>query len=85
MTDYAAVLIHRHPDREWTINANDYDQLTMLDGGEKPTKESLESAWPDVKNQIIENAALQTQRRASALAKLAALGLTIDEIAALVG
>jgi hypothetical protein len=85
MTDYAAVLSRRHVGREWTINANDYDTLTMLDGGAKPSKTSLDAEWPAVAAEIAAAADAKIASRASALAKLAALGLTDDEISALVG
>jgi hypothetical protein len=85
MTDYAAVLSRRHAGREWTLNGDNYDGLTMLDGGSKPTKKSLDDAWADVQAEIAADAAAKAAARASALAKLADLGLTDDEIAALVG
>jgi DNA-binding NarL/FixJ family response regulator len=85
MIDYAAVLKRRHPNRLWTLNANDYEQLTMLDDGEKPSKKSLDDAWPDVQEEITAESESQNAARESALAKLAALGLTDAEIAALVG
>lgn len=52
MTDYAAVLSAKHPGREWSINANDYEQLFMLDGGNKPSKKSLDDAWPEVSESL---------------------------------
>ena len=48
MTDYALVMGSKYPDRQWSINANDYDQLTMLDGTTKPTKAALDAQWPQV-------------------------------------
>ena len=85
MTDYAAVLTHRHAGRQWALNGDQYEGLTMLDGGEKPTKKSLDEAWPSVKIEM-QNAAVERETaRASALAKLKALGLTDAEIAALAG
>jgi hypothetical protein len=45
MIDYALVLALIHPGREWTLNGDDYEQLTMLDGLPKPSKESLDAAW----------------------------------------
>jgi hypothetical protein len=85
MTDYATVLSRRHAGREWTMNADDYDQLEMLDGGNKPTQKELDDAWPEVQAEIAADAAAKIATRASALAKLADLGLTDDEISALVG
>jgi len=85
MTDYALVLTNRHADRQWTLNANDYETLTMLDGGDKPTQASLDAAWPSVAAEIAATANAKAAAFASARAKLAALGLTEAEIKALVG
>jgi hypothetical protein len=85
MTDYTLVLMRRHADREWQLDGDDYAGLTMLDGGSKPSKKSLDDAWPDVQAEIAAEADAKVAARASALAKLAELGLTADEITALVG
>lgn len=85
MTDYAAVLARRHAGREWILNGDDYEGLIILDGGSKPTKKSLDDAWPEVKNEIEAEAAAKVSTRQSALAKLSALGLTEDEIAVIIG
>ena len=85
MTDYAAVLSRRYSGRQWSLNNDDYEQLVMLDGGDKPSKESLDNQWSSVKAEIEAEQQAKHDARASALAKLAALGLTVDEIAALVG
>jgi hypothetical protein len=85
MTDYATVLKYQHPGREWTINDNDYATLVMLDGGNKPSKKSLDDAWPDVQAEIAAEQETKSAARTSGLAKLSALGLTDEEIAALVG
>jgi len=85
VTDYAAVLIARHPGRQWTLNANDYDQLTMLDGGTKPSQASLDDAWPEVAAEIAAEVDAKAAALASARTKLAALGLTDAEVAALLG
>lgn len=85
MTDYAAVLIAKYPGREWTLNANDYETLTMLDGGVKPSKKALDDAWPEVAAQIAQISNVKAAALASARAKLAALGLTDAEVAALLG
>jgi len=85
MTDYATVLTRRHKGREWVLNGDDYEGLTMLDDGSKPSKASLDAAWPDVQAEIAAEAAAATAAAASGRAKLAALGLTDDEINALLG
>lgn len=85
MTDYALVMTRRHAGRQWTLNGNEYNQLVMLDDGETPSKTSLDAAWPAVQAEIAAEQNAQAAARASALAKLSALGLTDDEISALVG
>lgn len=85
MTDYALVLKKRHPNREWTLDNNDYESLTMTDGGTKPTKQELDDAWPDVQSEIAAEKLEKQNAAVSAHNKLKALGLTDDEITALVG
>ena len=85
MTDYAIALSRKHPGREWTLNGNDYDSLVILDGGPKPTKKSLDDAWPTIQAEIAAEVEAKIEARQSALNKLSALGLTQNEIAALVG
>jgi hypothetical protein len=62
MIDYAAVLNAKYPGSQWSINDNDYDQLTWLSDTAKPTKAELDAAWPEVdyNNQIV---AIQIARR----------------------
>jgi hypothetical protein len=85
VTDYSAVLTRLHPDRQWTLNGNDYDQLVMIDEGAKPSKKSLDDAWPAIDQQIAAEKIAKAEAKASAEAKLAALGLSADEIAAFKG
>ena len=85
MTDYATVLLRRHAGREWQLDGDDYAGLTMLDGGNTPSQQSLDDAWPDVQTEIAAEQAAVTAAAASGRAKLAALGLTDDEINALLG
>ena len=85
MTDYAIVLTRRHSGREWQLDGDDYDGLTILDGGSKPSKASLDALWPEVQAEIAAEEVAATAAAASGRAKLAALGLTDDEINALLG
>jgi len=52
MTDYATVLQAKYQGSEWTINDNDYAQLTWLSDTPKPTKSELDAAWPQVQYEI---------------------------------
>lgn len=85
MIDYSAVLTRRYAGRQWKLDGDDYEGLTMLDDGPKPTKKQLDDAWPDVAEEIAAEADQRAAAKVSARAKLKALGLTDDEIAALVG
>ena len=48
MTDYAAVLISIRPGAQWSLNGDGYEGLTWLDDSPKPTKKTLDEAWPQV-------------------------------------
>jgi len=62
MTDYAAVLTALYH-AEWTLNGNDYSGLTWLDDSPKPTKKTLDDAWPQIKYERA-YAEVEAQRRA---------------------
>ena len=85
MTDYANVLTRRHANREWKLEGDDYEGLTMLDGGSKPSKQSLDEMWESVKEEIEAEKQAAVAAKESAKAKLAALGLTEEEVSALLG
>lgn len=85
MSDYAVILGRKFSNAEWTINANDYDQLIWLSDTPKPSKAELDALWPEVKAEIEAEAQARVTARETALVKLAALGLSEAEIRALVG
>lgn len=64
MTNYAAVLTANYPDAEWTLDGNDYDGLTWLGDTPKPTKKTLDAAWPAVQ-QAQAQAAVDAQRQSA--------------------
>ena len=61
--DYAAVLTAIRPGAEWSLNNNDYATLEWYSDLPKPTKKTLDDAWPQVEydNQY---AAVESARRA---------------------
>ena len=63
MTDYAAVLTAIRPGAEFTLDGDDYAGLTWLDDSPKPTKKTLDDAWPQVQYDN-EHAAIEAARRA---------------------
>jgi hypothetical protein len=80
MTDYAAVLVANYPGSQWSLSGNDYDTLVMHDDTPKPTQAELDAAWPAVQQAKADAVAAEEATRQSAVDKLAALGLTVDEI-----
>jgi hypothetical protein len=85
MTDYTAVLSANYAGAEWSLNANDYDTLDWLSDSPKPTQAELDAAWPAVQQARQDAVAAKEAARQSAIDKLAALGLTVDEISAAFG
>ena len=85
MTDYAAVLTENYPDAEWTLNGDTCEGLTWLSDSPKPSKAELDAAWPAVQQARADAVAAKEAARQSAIDKLAALGLTVDEISAAFG
>jgi len=85
MTDYAAVLTANYASSEWTLNGDSYDGLTWLSDTPKPTQAELDAAWPAVQQARQDAEAAKVAARQSGLDKLAALGLTVDEVSAVFG
>ena len=63
----------------------DYDGLDWLDSSPKPTQAELDALWESTQTVVAAKQQAAIATKESALAKLAALGLTQDEIKALVG
>jgi len=85
MTDYAAVLSENYPDAEWTLDGDAYDGLTWLSDSPKPSQADLDAAWPAVQQARADAIAANAAAKQSAIDKLAALGLSVDEIRAAFG
>ena len=85
MTDYVAVLQANYFGAQWTLSGNDYDTLVWHDDTPKPTQAELDAAWPAVQQAQADAVAAKEAAKQSAIDKLAALGLTVDEINAAFG
>ena len=85
MTDYPAVLTANYPGSEWTLTGTSYDGLTWLSDTPKPTQAELDAAWPAVQQAQADAVAAKEAARLSGVAKLEALGLTVDEVSAVFG
>ena len=80
MADYATILTRKYPGQEWVLNGDSYEGLTWLSESEKPSQEELDGLWETVQQEIADEAQAKLDAKASAIAKLEALGLTVEEI-----
>ena len=71
-----------NPNAEFTMNADDINQITWLNGTTPISKEDIKAMIPTVEQEIADAAAQKIADKESANAKLKALGLTDDEIEA---
>ena len=83
--DIATILTRKYPGKEWTLNGDNYTGLTWLSDTPKPKKAELEALWPDVQAEIAAEAQAKVDAKASAVAKLQALGLTVEEVSVAFG
>lgn len=75
--NYAEILIRKYPGDEWVLLG---DNLEWLSDTPKPTEAELQALWPEVEAELAAERQAKIDAKASAVAKLEALGLTIDEI-----
>ncbi len=85
MIDYTQILSINYAGKEWTLNGDSYDGLTWLSDTTKPTQAELDALWESTQAAVAAQKAQALSVKESALAKLTALGLTQDEVKALVG
>ena len=83
--DISAILSRKFEGSEWTLNGDDYTGLTWLSEGDAPTEAQLKKLWPTVQAEIAAEAQAKIDARLSAISKLEALGLTVDEVQAAFG
>ena len=85
MIDYAQILSINYVGKQWSLSGDSYDGLDWLDSSPKPTQAELDALWESTQAQVAAKEQAAKDVKTSALAKLAALGLTQDEVKALVG
>jgi hypothetical protein len=78
--DITAILISKYFGSEWTLDGDSYEGLTWLSESPKPTEEELTDLWSEVQTELAAKAQAKVDAKASAIAKLEALGLTIEEV-----
>jgi hypothetical protein len=85
MIGYTLILTLNYVGKSWALNGDDYEGLTWLDSSPKPTQAELDALWESTQATIAAKEQAAKDVKASALAKLTALGLTQAELKALVG
>ena len=85
MINYALILDINYAGSQWSLDGSSYEGLTWFSNTPKPTQAELDALWESTQAQVAEKKAQAIAVKESALAKLAALGLTQDEVKALVG
>jgi hypothetical protein len=83
--DIVTILSRKYAGAEWTLDGDDYTGLTWLSETKKPTKTELEKLWPVVQAEIEAEKQAKIDARNSAIAKLEALGLTVEEVSTVFG
>lgn len=78
-------ILSRRYDGEWVLRGDSYEGLEWLSDSPKPTKSALEKLWAEVQAEIAAEAQAKVDAKASTIAKLEALGLTVEEIKTVFG
>ena len=85
MIDYAQILSTNYAGKQWALNGDSYEGLDWMDSSTKPTKAELDALWESTQTAQTAKKEAETLAKTSALSKLTALGLTQDEVKALLG
>jgi len=80
MVDYPTILTRKYPGQEWVLNGDEYTGLDWISDTPKPSQEELDGLWDEVVAEIEAEKQAKVDAKASAVAKLEALGLSVDEI-----
>ena len=83
--DIAQILTKRYEGAQWTLNGDSYSGLQWLSDSTKPTLAELEALAPEVEAEIAGERQAKEDAKASAIAKLEALGLTVEEVSVAFG
>jgi hypothetical protein len=83
--DIPTILTRKYAGSEWTLDGDAYAGLTWLSEGNAPTEAELTALWPTVQDEISAEAQAKVDAKASAIAKLQELGLTVEEVSVAFG
>jgi len=85
MINYDLILSTNYVGKQWSLDGNSYDGLTWLDESPKPTQAELDALWESTQAAVAAKQQAKIAAKEAALSKLTALGLTADEVKALLG
>jgi hypothetical protein len=74
------ILDTNYPTNKWVLVGDSYEGLDWLEDSPKPTEAELESQWEQVQTKIAADAQAKIDAKASTIAKLQELGLTLEEV-----
>jgi hypothetical protein len=83
--DIATILTRKYPGTEWTLDGDAYTGLVWHSDGKAPSEAELKKLWPVVEQEIKDEVQARVDAKASAVAKLEALGLTVEEVSVAFG
>jgi hypothetical protein len=83
--DIKAILETNYKGKIWGLVGESYSGLEWLDESPKPTEEELEDQWEEVQSKVAFAEQAKIDAKASAISKLQALGLTVQEVEAAFG
>lgn len=78
--DIAKILETKYQGSEWTLDGDSYAGLTWLSHSTKPSQDELEDLWDEVLAELQAKTQAKIDAKASAISKLQALGLTVEEV-----
>jgi hypothetical protein len=78
--DISTILLEKYAGFEWTLDGDSYEGLTWLSDTPKPTEKELSDLWPTVLAEVQAKEQAKLEAKQSAIAKLQALGLTVEEV-----
>jgi DNA mismatch repair protein MutH len=74
------ILTTNYLTKKWVLVGNEYEGLEWLDESDKPSEEELQAQWEEVQSKIASGEQSRIDAKSSAISKLQALGLTVEEV-----
>ena len=86
MIEVSQAVASLRPDTEWTMNGDDVEGIIWHTEGVEPlTSAEVQAEVARLEQEAIDKEAARAAKLESAKVKLAALGLDVDEVAAVIG